>query len=44
MDYVTDAHTLLWFLFIPQRLGAGARSALLAADSGTSQIYLPAWD
>jgi PIN domain nuclease of toxin-antitoxin system len=42
MDCVTDAHTLLWHLFLPRRLGPGARSALLAADSGASQIYVPA--
>ena len=42
MDYVTDAHALLWHLFDPRRLGRAARAALLAGDSGTSQIYIPA--
>ena len=42
MDYVVDAHSLLWHLFAPRRLGSAARVALLAGDSGTSEIYLPA--
>ena len=42
MDYVTDAHALLWHLFDSRRLGPAAQSALLAGDSGVSQIYVPA--
>lgn len=42
MEYVVDAHALLWYLFNQRRLGVAARAALLDGDSGTARIYLPA--
>lgn len=42
MEYVADAHAMLWHLFDPRRLGAAARAAFLDADSGAARSYLPA--
>jgi Uncharacterized protein conserved in bacteria len=42
MDYVADAHAMLWHLFDPRRLGASARAAFVDADSGGARIFLPA--
>jgi PIN domain nuclease of toxin-antitoxin system len=42
MDYAADAHAMLWHLFEPRRLGAGARAAFADADSGSSRVFLPA--
>ncbi|MEN3335271.1 MAG: hypothetical protein V7641_4636 [Blastocatellia bacterium] len=42
MDYVADAHAMLWHLFDPRRLGAAARAAFVDADSGSARIILPA--
>jgi PIN domain nuclease of toxin-antitoxin system len=42
MIYVTDAHALLWHLFLPQRLGKAANQAFQASDSGSATICVPA--
>ena len=42
MDYVADAHAMLWHLFAPHRLGASAQAAFTSCDSGASLVYLPA--
>ena len=42
MEYLTDAHALLWHLYGPQRLGAEARQAFADADAGQACIHVPA--
>jgi PIN domain nuclease of toxin-antitoxin system len=42
VDFVTDAHALLWHLYWPRRLGAAARSAFAGADEGRARIHIPA--
>lgn len=39
---VLDTHALVWHLTSPKRLGAGARKALRDADSGRTEILIPA--
>lgn len=41
-EWVTDTHGLLWHLYLPARLGPGARRAFEEADSGRARIYIPA--
>jgi PIN domain nuclease of toxin-antitoxin system len=42
MNYVTDTHALLWYLYAPQRVGNGARQAFADADAGQGRIHVPA--
>ncbi len=42
MEYVVDAHPLVWHFFTPTRLGSAARTILRDAEAGAHQIYLPA--
>lgn len=42
MEYVTDAHALLWHLYQSSRLGSAARQIFLEADSGRNRIRVPA--
>ncbi|ETW97196.1 MAG: hypothetical protein ETSY1_23605 [Candidatus Entotheonella factor] len=42
MEYLTDAHALLWHLYEPQRLGSEARQAFAHADTGQACIHVPA--
>lgn len=42
MDYLTDAHALLWHMFDPGRLGATAQALFHACDSGQAQVAVPA--
>ena len=42
MDYLADAHAMLWHLFEPRRLGSAARAAFADADSGSARVLLPA--
>ena len=42
MEYVADAHALLWHLYWPQRLGRAAQQAFADADTGQACIYVPA--
>ena len=39
--FVADTHAFVWFLTAPQRLGAGARRLLAAADDGRSLCCVP---
>ncbi len=41
MNAVVDTHALLWHLIAPDKLGAGARAILTAADRGEAQILVP---
>lgn len=42
MEYLTDAHALLWHLYGPQRLGEQARQVFADADAGQACIHVPA--
>jgi PIN domain nuclease of toxin-antitoxin system len=42
MDYVADAHAVVWRFFAPQRVGPAAQAAFDAAHAGAARIYLPA--
>ena len=42
MDYVADAHAMVWYLFAQSRLGKDAFSVLTDAAAGKARIYLPA--
>lgn len=42
MNYLTDAHALLWHLYWSQRLGSAAQRVFLDADTGQVCIYVPA--
>lgn len=42
MEYVTDAHSLLWHLYRPQRLGRAAQQAFSASEAGQACIHVPA--
>ena len=42
MDYLADAHAILWHLFEPRRLGSAARAAFVDTDSGRARVFLPA--
>ena len=42
MEYIADAHALLWHLYGPQRLGTEARHVFSEADAGRACIYVPA--
>ncbi len=42
MNYITDAHALLWHLYWPQRLGSAAQRVFSDADAGQVCIYVPA--
>jgi len=40
--YVTDTHSLFWYLINSPLLGAGASAAFDEADNGQALIYVPA--
>ena len=40
--FVADAHSLLWHLFSPAKLGQAARQALAEVDEGKGTIFIPA--
>lgn len=40
-EYVTDTHTLLWYLLASPLLSAKAKSAFDEAESGISFVYIP---
>ncbi len=40
-DYVTDTHSLIWYLLDDPRLGPVARGCFEACDRGESIIYVP---
>jgi PIN domain nuclease of toxin-antitoxin system len=40
-DYVTDTHSLIWYLEDSPRLGQAARECFEACDRGESTIYVP---
>lgn len=42
MNYISDAHALLWHLYWPQRLGEAAHQVFSAADAGEGIICIPA--
>lgn len=42
MEFVVDAHPLVWHFFTPARLGSVARTILRDAGTGAHRIYLPA--
>lgn len=42
MDYITDAHALLWHLYWPQRLGEAAQRVFADVDAGQARIHVPA--
>jgi PIN domain nuclease of toxin-antitoxin system len=42
MDYVADAHAIVWHLFAQSRLGKAALAVLDDAAAGNARIYLPA--
>lgn len=42
MNYLTDAHALLWHLYWPQRLGRAAQRVFSDAEAGQACIYVPA--
>ena len=42
MNYITDAHALLWHLYWPQRVGRAAQRVFSDADAGQVSIYVPA--
>jgi len=42
MDYVADAHAVVWRFFAPQRVGQAAHAAFDAANAGAALIHLPA--
>ena len=42
MDYIMDAHALLWHLYWPQRLGGAAQRVFADADAGQARIHVPA--
>ena len=39
--FVTDTHSLLWYLFDPSKLSADARAAFLAAEAAGAPVYVP---
>ena len=41
-EYLTDAHSLLWYLYQPSRLGLAAQAAFTEADAGSARIHVPA--
>ncbi|MBI3245132.1 MAG: hypothetical protein HYZ50_01350 [Deltaproteobacteria bacterium] len=42
MNYVTDAHALLWHLYWPQRVGGAAQQVFSEADAGQGCVHVPA--
>ncbi len=42
MEYVTDAHALLWHLYRPERLGKAAQQVFSDAEIGQACIHIPA--
>ena len=42
MEYVADAHALLWHMYSPQRLGRAAQEVFSNADEGHTCIHIPA--
>lgn len=42
MDYIADAHAVVWYLFAQSRLGKDALTVLTDAAAGKARIYLPA--
>ncbi len=41
MIYVTDTHSLLWFITKDKKLGSNAKTILLEADQGDCTILIP---
>lgn len=39
--YVTDTHSLLWYLYDVPRLGANARAAFDAINTGEATLLIP---
>jgi PIN domain nuclease of toxin-antitoxin system len=42
VNYVTDAHALLWHLYWPKRLGNAAQQVFANADAGQISVSVPA--
>lgn len=42
MNYISDAHALLWHLYWPQRLGKAAQQVFSDVDAGQAIICIPA--
>jgi PIN domain nuclease of toxin-antitoxin system len=42
MNYISDAHALLWHLYWPQRLGKAAQQVFSDVDAGQAVIVIPA--
>lgn len=42
MEYITDAHALLWHLYQPRRLGETAKQIFIDADAGQICVNIPA--
>ncbi len=42
MNYISDAHALLWHLYWPQRLGKAAQQVFYDVDAGQAVIVIPA--
>jgi PIN domain nuclease of toxin-antitoxin system len=42
MEYVADAHAIVWHLFARERLGKAAEAVLDDADAGQAKIFIPA--
>ncbi len=42
MEYITDAHALLWHLYLPRRLGKAAQGVFSDVDAGKGIIRIPA--
>ncbi len=40
-DYVTDTHSLIWYVEDSPRLGPAARECFEACDRGESTIHVP---
>ncbi len=42
MEFIADAHALLWHLYRPRRLGNAAQEIFADADTGNKIIRVPA--
>lgn len=40
-EYVTDTHSLLWYLFNNPRLSKKAQAVFNKADEGDAKVYIP---
>ncbi len=40
-DYVTDTHSLVWYLTRPQRLGPNATEAFAQVEASTARLIVP---